>query len=216
MWSSFKSGVLSIIEMHVPTKTSSSRYTHPWVSTDTRRLSRRKARAYTKTKSSKKKEMDKYKALKAETQREMHRAHSNFIKTTVNQDLTSNSKQFYSYIKSKKQEPAGISPLLNQDGFLHSSSTSKAEILNHQFHSVYTREDLSNIPNLGPSNIQSMTPIEITTPGVKKLLKKLKPKKDGIPNRLLILAADKLAPILTFIFQRSLDTEQYQQIGRKP
>jgi hypothetical protein len=47
----------------------------------------------------------------------------------------------WSYIKSKRQEPAGISPLLNKDWFLHSDSHIKAEILNHQFQSVYTKED---------------------------------------------------------------------------
>ena len=42
-----------------------------------------------------------------------------------------------------------------------------------------------------------------------KLLKDLKPHKasgpDGIPTRILILAADQLAPVLTAIFQSSLD-----------
>ena len=61
-----------------------------------------------------------YKSLEAETQREMRRAHQAYIQDTVNQDLTANSKRFYSYVKSKKQETTGISPLLNQDGFLQS------------------------------------------------------------------------------------------------
>jgi hypothetical protein len=48
---------------------------------------------------------------------------------------------FSEFEKSKRQEPAGISPLLNKDGFLHSDSQFKAEILNNQFQSVYTKED---------------------------------------------------------------------------
>jgi pantothenate kinase len=48
-----------------------------------------------------------------------------------NRDNKDNSKRFWSYIKSKRQEPAGISPLLNKDGFLHSDSQIKAEILNN-------------------------------------------------------------------------------------
>jgi hypothetical protein len=35
---------------------------------------------------------------------------------TVNTDIKENSKRLWSYIKSKRQEPAGISPLLNKDG----------------------------------------------------------------------------------------------------
>ena len=82
-------------------------------------------RAYRKAKNTNNmKDWCKYKSLKAETQREMRRAHQAYIQDTVNQDLTANSKRFYSYVKSKKQETTGISPLLNQDGFLHSRSTS--------------------------------------------------------------------------------------------
>jgi hypothetical protein len=51
-------------------------------------------------------------------------------RTMANRDIKENSKRFWSYIKSKRQEPAGISPLLNKDGFLHSDSQIKAEILN--------------------------------------------------------------------------------------
>ena len=110
-------------------------------------------------------------------------------------------------MKSKKQETTGISPLLNQDGFLHSRGSSKAEILNHQFQSVYTKENLTNI---GQSKIPSMKPITISTPGVIKLLKHLKPHKasgpDNIPTRLLIMVAEEIAQMLTTIFQTSLDT----------
>ena len=133
-----------------------------------------------------------------------------YIQDTVNQDLTSNSKRFYSYVKSKKQENTGISPFLNQDGFLHSRSTSKAQILNHQFQSVYTKENLTNIPDLGQSKIPSMKPIIISTPPVIKLLKHLIPHKasgpDNIPTRLLIMVAEEIALMLTTIFQTWLDS----------
>lgn len=63
-------------------------------------------------------------------QGEMITAHREFIKTTVNNGIKSNPKRFWSFVKSKKQEPAEISPLLNKDGFLHSDSHFKAKILN--------------------------------------------------------------------------------------
>ena len=110
-------------------------------------------------------------------------------------------------MKSKKQETTGISPFLNQDGFLHSRSTSKAEILNHQFQSVYTKENLTNIPDLGQSNIPSMKTSIISTPAVIKLLKPHKASgPDNIPTRLLIMVAEEIAPMLTTIFQTLLDT----------
>ena len=60
------------------------------------------------------------------------------------------------YIRSKRQESTGVSPLKNQDRFLKSDSTSKAEILNTQFKSIFTEEDLSNLPHKGQSPYPSM------------------------------------------------------------
>ena len=51
-----------------------------------------------------------------------------------------------------------------------------------------------------------MKPIIISTPGVTKLLKHLKPHKASGPTRLLIMVAEEIAPMLTTIFQTSLDT----------
>ena len=86
----------------------------------------------------------------------------------------------------------------------------KAEILNEQFHSVYTQEDTGTIPNKGPSPHPSMHDITVNLNGVKKLLKNLKPYKasgpDGIPTYILRAAAEELAPMLTRLFQSSLDT----------
>ena len=54
-----------------------------------------------------------------------------------------------------------------------------------------------------------MKRIQVHKDEVLKLLKDLKPHKasgpDGIPTRIPILAADQLAPVLTAIFQSSLD-----------
>ena len=40
--------------------------------------------------------------------------------------------------------------LKNDDGFLKSDNQSKANILNSQFESVYTKEDTSSLPDKGP------------------------------------------------------------------
>jgi hypothetical protein len=140
----------------------------------------------------------------------MRKAQTDFIQNTVNRDIKENSKRFWSYIKSKRQEPAGISSLLNKDGFLHSDSHIKAEILNHQFQSVYTKEDTTTLPDKGNSTIKSMNDIYITENGVIKLLKDLNPHKasgpDQIPTRLLKLCASELAPAVVRVFQTSLDS----------
>jgi hypothetical protein len=64
-------------------------------------------------------------------------------------------------IKSRKQESSGITSLKNKDDYLHSDTVSKADILNKQFHSVYTKEDHTNMPDKGPSPYPSMMKIQI-------------------------------------------------------
>ena len=136
-------------------------------------------------------------------------AHRRYMADVVSNNLKENTKRFWSFIKSKRQESTGVAPLINKEGYLHSDSTKKAEILNQQFQSVYTKEDTDNIPDKGPSPFSSMDNIISNPNGVKKLLKDLRPFKsagpDGIPTFILRAAAEDLSPILSLIYQRSLD-----------
>ena len=78
-----------------------------------------------------------------------------------------------------------------------------------QFCSVFTQEDTSELPDLGPSQTPSVPPIKVNSKGVQKLLKDIKPHKatgpDNIPGRLLKEAAEELTPGLAHIFQISID-----------
>jgi hypothetical protein len=62
-------------------------------------------------------------------------------------------------------------------GFLHHEATTKANILNQQFASVFTEEDMNNLPDLGISPTPEMNKITINTKGVHNLLQHLKPNK---------------------------------------
>ena len=96
------------------------------------------------------------------------------------------------------------------DGVIQSNTTAKAEILNEQFNSFYTQEDTGNIPDKGPRPHPSMQDITVNINGVKKLLKNLKPYKasgpEGIPTFIVRGAAEELAPMLSHLYQFSLDT----------
>ena len=59
--------------------------------------------------------------------------------------MKNNTKQFWSYMKGKKQDSQGVTPLRKDDGFLYSDTETKAGILNDHFHSVYTREDMTDV-----------------------------------------------------------------------
>ena len=103
-------------------------------------------------------------------------------------------------------------------GFLQSDNKSKAEILNEQFQSVFTKENLNNCPNKGNSPYQAMSDIKINCKGVTKLLKNQNIHKttgpDSIPSFILKSAADQLVLILTDIFQTTIDTGEVPQDWR--
>ena len=68
------------------------------------------------------------------------------------------------------------------------------------------------MPDKGPSPHPDMPNIEVNWKGVHKLLKGLKTFKatgpDSIPAFILKAAADQLAPILTGLYQTSLNSGQ--------
>ena len=65
----------------------------------------------------------------------------------------------------------------------------------------------------------TMPDVVVDQEGVLKLLKDIKVNKavgpDGIPNKALKLAADEIAPVITFIFQQSLDESYLPEDWRR-
>ena len=86
----------------------------------------------------------------------------------------------------------------------------KAEILNRQYQSVFSQEDPSFIPQPTTPPQSTMPDIIVKEEGVLKLLQGLKENKaagpDCISPRVLKLAAEPLAPCLTLLFNRSLQS----------
>ena len=89
-----------------------------------------------------------------------------------------------------------------------SDGAEKAEILSDYLKSVFTREDLSSMPTLGPCPYPELGDITITVPGVVKLLDKLNPNKasgpDELPARILKNFAVHLALTLTAIYNQTV------------
>jgi hypothetical protein len=133
-----------------------------------------------------------------------------YMKEVISENQRGNPKRFWSYVKSKRQENVGVPPLKDEHGYIRSENDRKTEILNAQFQSVYTREDISSMPDMGPSPYPNMERIRVSNNGVLKLLRDLDPYKaagpDNIPPFILKEAADEVSWILTSLFQQSLDT----------
>lgn len=152
-----------------------------------------------------KSDWEKYKILKRATQKECRNAHWTYVNESLSNSLEEGkNKSFWKYIKSKRNDNVGVSAL-RKNGQLHQDSKSKAEILNDQFKSVFTKQDhLEETPNLNEPRYPKIDDLYISIEGVEKLLHNIDPNKasgpDSIPNKILKLCAKELAPAMTHIF----------------
>ena len=206
-WQCIHSALTDTMKRNVPTKTTSTKFHQPWANNLVKRLSRRKNRAWAKAKrTDKDKDWKRFDSLQKECRRASRRAYNKYTSHMVTKDGHS---KLYRFIKSKKNDAHGVSPL-KSEGLTHSDPTMKANILNDQFCSVFTKENLDQLPHLGESPYPAMPDIQVNVKGVTKLLRQLNPRKaagpDEIPCRLLVTVADELAPALTHLFQLSLQS----------
>ena len=91
---------------------------------------------------------------------------------------------------------------------MYTDSTDKADILNNHFSSVFTEEDLDSLLTIHGSHTPDISTSDINPIGVQKLLEDLDIHKasgpDNTPSRLLKETASLMAPLLTLIFQASI------------
>ena len=99
-----------------------------------------------------------------------------------------NPKPFWKYVKFRKQDNIGVSPL-KERGHLMNNRKEKEQILIKQFSSVFTREKVNKMPKTHRRVQQNIPSINITQDDVAKLLRNINPSKasgpDNIPNRVL-------------------------------
>jgi len=205
--------IAQLVDKYVPSKTLSTHYRVPWFTNVIKRLSRKKKRLYTGATKSHGKLREtlwsRYKTCKAEFNKGMKQAKEQFVNIISNAFHDNDTKPFWKFVRAKRCDNNGIAPL-KTNGCLYSDSQSKADILNHQFSSVFTRENTTDIPLLPGDSYPSMSDIVVEPYGVEKLLSKVKPSKasgpDAIPCLVLKVTAHEIAPILADIFNCSLST----------
>ncbi|XP_038074867.1 uncharacterized protein LOC119742770 [Patiria miniata] len=210
LWLGFKHALTTAMERHIPTKMTSTNSSLPWFKQSHKCIMRRKRKAYDKARSTgATSDWEIFRQLRRLLDRTLRKSRSKHL-LDLGENLTSNNtKPFWRYIKSLRQSSTGVSTLNTAKG-IATTPIDKANALNSHFQSIFTKENCDNIPNLDSPKFQQMSPIIITTAGIKKLLKELKPQKapgpDGILPTILKECADSVAPLLQQIFQKSIDT----------
>ena len=215
-WSSFKQMLHTTIEKWVPQRNIKKKWNLPWITPTTRRMIRRNQWYYHKARKTGNEEHRKeFRNIRRAKKWAIEQSHDTYVLGLLNFNQGANSysvsKIFWSYIKSQRNDNTGILSLKNSDGKLVSNSKGKAEILSEQFESVFTNENLSNIPELSNSNIPDMPSFDINVCGVEKLLKNINGKKACGPDEIsswILKEASEIAPFLQFIFMQSIKTAE--------
>ena len=208
LWDSFRETCTRLMDRHVPSKMSSQRFNQVWIDRDLKRLSKCKKRAYNKAKrTGKQEDWEQFRFMKKNVQSACRNAYNSYVSNMLTEDCDNNPKKFWGFIKSKRNDSSGVAPLRNE-GVLYSENISKANILNEQFTSVFSKEDMNTLPIKESAHYPTAPDIMINQNGVLKLLDNINPHKatgpDQIPGKLLKLLATEIAPILTTIFTASL------------
>ena len=136
-----------------------------------------------------------YRNMKNNITNLIRESHSKYQNKMFSNNEGMNYKKFWRYVKTIRKDTHGIAPL---------------KVENKQFQSVFTKENLSNIPECSGLPITPLLNDPISVDGVKKLLSTLDPSKscgpDNIPARILKFCCDEIAPVLTVIFTQSLNS----------
>ena len=139
----------------------------------------------------------------------LDQAHSMYQSRLFDESFSGNRKQFWKYVRSLRKESFGIPTLLRNNKEFNTSED-KANVLTTYFQSVFTDENLSNIPTLGTNIYPSVSSITFSTQGNETILANLDPNKSSGPNNLhpyiLKHCAHVIAPILKIIFTQSMSS----------
>ena len=168
---------------------SSSRNNLPWLNQNLKKMIKKKQKLYNKAKkSSNPDDNEIFKTHKKATALKIKKAHKDYVENILNKSLEDkNPKPFWNYIKQKRRDNVGIAPLKTADGQgLTSDSKTKADLLNAQFKSFFTKDDFSGALEFEGVPQPSIDNLTVTAEGLTKLLKNLNTKKacgpDAIPN----------------------------------
>ena len=139
LYGSFIKHMKTMLNLYVPSTWSRTRTDLPWLSPELKRQCNKKQRLYNKARKSKDPaHWAEYKRLSKENRKMLRKAHWQHLNRVLDDaEVEGNTKHFWRYIKSQRQDSVGVSPLKHK-GQLYSDPKAKAGILQNQFKSVFT------------------------------------------------------------------------------
>ena len=134
------------------------------------------------------------------------------VENKLAQNIKSDSKSFYAYVRSKQNVRYRIGPLEDNAGNKITQGIVMAEELNMHFSSVFTREDTSSLPvpetKFVGSEGERLGQLLVTTEAVANTINNVKENKslgvDGIAPKILKETVEQIYTPLAHVFNMSL------------
>ena len=140
----------------------------------------------------------------------MKRAKSDFEKN-IARNIKTDNKAFWKYVQSKTKVKGSIEGLENENGDIVTDNREKANVLNDYFSSVFTKENLEEIPEIPqrPLPHGTLLHIDINEEEVYKLLNSVNTSKsqgvDRMHPKFLVETSSSICKPLTIIYRKSLE-----------
>ena len=212
-WEYFKQTVSSTVASCIPMKKRRNSSKPLWMQRNTMRIIRKKRRLWKHYCTT----MDyqsylAYKRVQSETKSVIRKAKKDFEKKLA-ADAKKNPKSFYRYMNSTCKVQSKVGPLKDSAGNVMTDDTAQATVLNEQFVSCFTREDMSTTPvstqKFDPAESgPPLTSITVDSETVSKKIAALNPDKscgpDKIHARTLKEISTELSEPIAIIFNKCL------------
>ena len=142
IWTELKTGLSQTHTEHVHHKQTKLKPSHQWVDYETKKLIRRRNRIHKRWKTCGDEDLkQEFKLLKWQVQKTLRRLYWRHVENLISDDVTNptSSKKFWSFIKARRTEAMGVSPL-KDTGKLITNSKEQAQLFNNQFCFVTAEE----------------------------------------------------------------------------
>ena len=131
-------------DKHIPSKTSRSVFSVPWITPEIRRKIRRRNKIHAKAKKTGSSKLrSKFETLRREIKADVKKQHDLYANNLVG-DIKGNPKDFYRYINGQKKDTQGIPPIKRRnDNGVAESELEQADEFNGQFTDVFNKTEHS-------------------------------------------------------------------------
>ena len=124
----------------------------------------------------------------------------------LSNESKSNPRNFWKYVNSYSKNTSGVSSLKDGMGQLSVTDKEKANTLNTFFSSVFTHDNLNNLPHrVTGDESDGITLADVIYDKLCKLNKRNAQGPDSIPPRVLIELHKELSLPLSILFNKSLE-----------